>query len=292
MIYDTFLFYNELELLDIRLHELDSVVDEFVLVEATVTHTNKPKPLYYQRNKHLFKKFHKKIIHIIVDDSPDVYMPWIIERHQLSAVTRGLGKCKPDDTILYSCVDEIPKAEKILEWKDKPGDNKVFKHALSLYFLNCVRENGDIEGTRMFRFKDLKKFKDIYFTRYLKSDINILDGGWHFSYMGGIKKIKQKLAAFAHQELNNDKYNTPEGITRAIIEGKDPFGFGWKFKIKDISFLPQYVQKNRAKFEELLVDKSKIKKKDNGMNILILELRHKVRTVILRRIKKLYATVA
>lgn len=292
MIYDTFLFYNELEVLDIRLNELDKVVDKFVLVEATKTHTNQKKPLYYQKNKSRFKKFHKKIIHIIVDDSPDVYMPWIIERHQLSAVTRGLGKCKPDDIILYSCVDEIPKAEKILEWKDRSGDNKVFKLALSLYFFNCVRENGEIEGTRMFKFKDLEKFKDIYFTRYLKPDINILDGGWHFSYMGGIKKIKQKLNAFAHQELNNDKYNTPERIMRAIIEGRDPFGFGWKFKIKDVSFLPKYVQDNIPKFEKFLINKSITKIKNRRSAALLLEIKHKIRIVILRRLKKLYSTVA
>ena len=166
MIYDCFLLFNELELLDIRLHELDSVVDKFVLVEATVTHTNKPKPLYYNKNIHRFKKFHKKIIHIIVKDSPPVSMPWIIERHQLSATMRGLNKCKPNDIVLYSCVDEIPKAKKVHEWKDKSGRLKEFNQTLSYYFLNYVKEGkGTAQGTRMFRFKDLKIFKDIYYTR-------------------------------------------------------------------------------------------------------------------------------
>ena len=59
MIYDCFLFFHELEVLDIRLHELDSVVDKFVLVESTVTHTNQQKKLFYNENKHLFKKFEK-----------------------------------------------------------------------------------------------------------------------------------------------------------------------------------------------------------------------------------------
>src|SRR5438045_3302668 len=126
MIYDCFLFYNELDLLDIRLHELDSIVDKFVLVEGTVTHTNDPKRLYYKENKIRFKKYHKKIIHIIVDDSPDVNLPWIIERFQLEAVMRGLKKGKAQDIILYGAIDEIPKAERVIEWKDKPGRNKVF----------------------------------------------------------------------------------------------------------------------------------------------------------------------
>ena len=51
MIYDCFPFFNELELLEMRLHELSGVVDKFVLVEATRTFTNKPKPLYFQENQ-------------------------------------------------------------------------------------------------------------------------------------------------------------------------------------------------------------------------------------------------
>ncbi|MBO9668238.1 MAG: N-acetylglucosaminyltransferase, partial [Bdellovibrio sp.] len=36
-VYDCFSFFNELDLLEIRLNELDSVVDHFVLMEATKT---------------------------------------------------------------------------------------------------------------------------------------------------------------------------------------------------------------------------------------------------------------
>ena len=46
-IYDTFIFYNEIELLEIRLNELTNVVDQFLLVEADKTFTYKDKPLYY-----------------------------------------------------------------------------------------------------------------------------------------------------------------------------------------------------------------------------------------------------
>lgn len=289
MIYDCFLFFNELELLDIRLHELDPVVDKFVLVEATVTHTNKPKPLYYQENKHLFKKFQKKITHIIVKDSPDVGMSWIIERYQLSAVMRGLKRCRQEDVILYSCVDEIPRAEKIIEWKDKLGTLKSFKQDLCLYFLNCVKNDGSTEdhATKMFRFKDIKTFKDIYLTIFLRPDMIIPDGGWHFSYMGGVKKIQEKLASFAHQELNNDRYNTREKIKRAIAEGKDPFGFGWKFNIADISFLPKYVQENQLKFRHLIAPKNHESKLFmHSIKIPFWELKHLFRIKFLRPLKR------
>lgn len=54
MIIDCFTFFNELDVLEIRLRELDGVVDRFVLVEATLTHQGKPKPLLYAENKERF----------------------------------------------------------------------------------------------------------------------------------------------------------------------------------------------------------------------------------------------
>ena len=46
MVYDCFIVYNELDLCEIRFNVLKDVVDKFVVVEGTLTHTDKPKPLY------------------------------------------------------------------------------------------------------------------------------------------------------------------------------------------------------------------------------------------------------
>lgn len=51
MVYDCFIFFNELDLLEIRLNELDDVVDYFVLVEANRTFQNNHKPYYFDENK-------------------------------------------------------------------------------------------------------------------------------------------------------------------------------------------------------------------------------------------------
>jgi beta-1,4-mannosyl-glycoprotein beta-1,4-N-acetylglucosaminyltransferase len=70
MIFDCFIFFNEFELLEIRLNELNDVVDKFVLVEATKTHQGKDKPLYFEENKKRFSDFSNKMIHIAVSDYP------------------------------------------------------------------------------------------------------------------------------------------------------------------------------------------------------------------------------
>jgi beta-1,4-mannosyl-glycoprotein beta-1,4-N-acetylglucosaminyltransferase len=135
MIYDCFLFNNELDVLEIRLHELNPVVDRFVLVESTLTHVNRPKPLYFQKNQYRFKEFTRKIIHVVVKDTPNVSLAWIINDYQFSQMVRGLKNCRENDIILFGDVDEIPKASKVLEWKEKEGRHKLFLQRLSYYYL-------------------------------------------------------------------------------------------------------------------------------------------------------------
>ena len=50
-IFDTFIFFNELDLLTLRFNALDDVVDKFVLVESTKTFQGKNKPLFFNENK-------------------------------------------------------------------------------------------------------------------------------------------------------------------------------------------------------------------------------------------------
>ena len=47
MVYDCFLFFNELELLEVRLNEMASFVDKFVIVEASETFRGAPKPFIF-----------------------------------------------------------------------------------------------------------------------------------------------------------------------------------------------------------------------------------------------------
>ena len=114
MVYDCFPFFNELELLELRLNELDGIVDKFVLVEATKTQTGLPKPLYFAENRARFDAFANKIIHIIVDDMPSgdgTRAHWVRERLQRNSIAKGLVNCNPQDIIMVSDVDEIPNVQ-------------------------------------------------------------------------------------------------------------------------------------------------------------------------------------
>ena len=116
-IYDCFQFFNEDHIAEIRFNILHEQVDLFVIAESTVNHQGKPKKLNFDIKK--FKKFEKKIIYIVVDDTPKDIMRYhvggesLVEQHQRNSIIRGLAKASDDDLVILSDVDEIPNLKKL-----------------------------------------------------------------------------------------------------------------------------------------------------------------------------------
>jgi beta-1,4-mannosyl-glycoprotein beta-1,4-N-acetylglucosaminyltransferase len=90
-IYDCFTFFNEFELLELRLRELYDHVDCFVLVEADRTFQNKEKPFYFteQMNAPRWQQYRDKIKVVRVADMPIDTDTWGRERHQRDAIIHG-----------------------------------------------------------------------------------------------------------------------------------------------------------------------------------------------------------
>lgn len=70
---DTFLFFQELDLLEIRLAYLNDFVDEFVIVEACQTFSGKPKRFVFEENRERFSKFIHKITYYKIEDFHDSF---------------------------------------------------------------------------------------------------------------------------------------------------------------------------------------------------------------------------
>lgn len=112
-VFDSFIFFNELDLLQIRLSVLAPHVDRFVLVEATHSFQGQTKPLYFEKNRQRFAPFLDKIEHVVVDNFPDAASPWDREHFQRDAILRGLASCADDDLVIISDADEIPRPQAI-----------------------------------------------------------------------------------------------------------------------------------------------------------------------------------
>ena len=66
MFYSFSQFFNELEILEMRLAHLDPIVDKFVIVEADQTFSGNSKPFNFEENKERFAKWLPKIEHIYI----------------------------------------------------------------------------------------------------------------------------------------------------------------------------------------------------------------------------------
>ena len=93
-VYNGFNFFNELDILELKLETLDSVVDYFVICESTKTHAGNPKELYYDENKDRYKKFHNKIIHYIIEDTPQTYEDLVKIKPQNTVHSQGITNLK------------------------------------------------------------------------------------------------------------------------------------------------------------------------------------------------------
>ena len=253
-IIDCFIFYNELDLLNYRLNILDNLVDYFVIVEATHTFTGKEKQLYFNENKHLFEKFNKKIIHIIVDDLPYIYPninfenneQWRNEFFQRNAMSRGLkyiNNLHDSDVIIVSDLDEIPDPY-VLD-KIKKGDIviDIYSLEMDMYYYNLITKHKN--KWLLCKILNYKKYKELN----MKFDdirnmpcCRILNSGWHLSYFGDKYFIKNKINHFSHQEYNNDNYTDLSIIEERINNSTDLYGRTEidieKIQIKDNQYLP------------------------------------------------------
>jgi beta-1,4-mannosyl-glycoprotein beta-1,4-N-acetylglucosaminyltransferase len=261
-IYDCFPFFNELDLLEIRLNILNDVVDYFVISECTHTFTGNPKPLHYEENKERFKDFHHKIIYSTVEDSPVEYDTASREIFQKNQIHRALQKCNDEDIILISDLDEIPKPEKINEAKHLDLNNKIIclKQNFYLYYLNYFLEEDYTEskewnGTRIMKYGVMKRLpvnviRNPYLINYTPEYIS--GGGWHFTFLGGKEKILEKLDAYAHQEFNIPDIR--DNIDKIINENThDLFFRKMKAKVVDIdSSYPKYIVNNIDKYKHLI----------------------------------------
>jgi hypothetical protein len=152
VIVDCFTFFNELDVLELRLSLLDTVVDRFVLCEAPVTFRGDPKPLYYAQNRDRFARWKDRIVHLVYDAAPDAN-PWQNEWRQRAHLTSALAQAEPDDLILIGDVDEIPAPELVAV---RPGTGRVLahRHLLAVGYLNRITRNRWI-GTKAIECRDL-----------------------------------------------------------------------------------------------------------------------------------------
>ena len=253
-IIDTTTYFEEDLMMDLRFNVLDKYVDEFIVCEATFSHSGKEKNINF--NKKNFPKFEKKINHIIVDKEPND----IINNKELSSaeqrlnsiarireqrnyISKFIAKYDSNDYIIYSDNDEIPNLENI---NFEKNNNKVviFKQKIFYYKLNLILPKVDWFGSKACKIKDLKnidslrnsKNKKYHFYRIdtFLSDIKhqnlkiVDEGGWHFSNLKNIEDLQKKY-------LNDENHSEYESLGFSIDRVKHNIKNRFKTGVENVN---------------------------------------------------------
>jgi len=275
MIFDCFTYFNDDLITDLRLNTLDKFVDKFIIVEATTDHSGKKKELCFDLKK--FEKFKHKIRYIIVDDLPKNTKPFyynkrmwhenmVRDEYQRNQILRGLYDAKDDDLIVISDNDEIPNLSNLKNINFRKY--AVFNQKFYKYKFNLLSpDQTPYQGSRVIKKKYLKgkitpqwlryqytrriKFWQIH--RHFTNPTIIEDGGWHFSFVISPEKIRIKMQAYGHAELNTVKFTNVNYIENRIKNHKDVFSDTLLKRIEIDDTFPDYIVKNKKKFEKFIV---------------------------------------
>jgi len=264
-VYDCFMFFNELDVLEIRLEELWNSVDIFVIAEANISHAGNPKDYIFENNKERFVKYMSKIRHLKIDDVPTNIDAMAKDRYQRSALIRGLHDIEPEDIIIVSDLDEIPRAEAVEMVKTDENDYERYIFTIPMfqfkmnYMKYCdISKQPNIMVTRGRVFTDPQQEREYTFPWVQKpADLVFIDhGGWHFTYFGDMAHAITKLKNFAHTESNIPRFTDGKLTIEWMIENK--YGL-WgpdhqeRYDIVQVDdYFPKYITENLDRWKDMI----------------------------------------
>lgn len=309
MVIDCIPFFNELDILKLRLHILDPLVDRFVIEEATHTFSGLPKELCFEKNRGMFEEFLPKITYLVVDNSPEEISTHERDKFQKNALAKALTDASDEDVLILSDVDEIPNPAVLQELVKRFDPDKIYHLAQRNFYcyLNMEEVSGNLLsitgefpgverrmwlGTKVFAKKNIPGSGIIDLREISPEDprsVRVADGGWHFGYMGSChetdvsRRVGTKVVAAAHQEYNTE--DVLAEVKDRLILGEDIFGrnavFQWA--VVDESY-PQYLLEHKSEYDYLIMPPiSKGKKAFVKIWMLIKRFCRKVR----RRIRRI-----
>jgi hypothetical protein len=238
-------------------------------VGATHSHSGQPKPLYFAEAKERYRPFLDKIVHVVVDDFPETDDAWVREKFQREQILRGMADSKPEDWIMISDVDEIPRADLVRHLRESQlivvglqmpsfyfkfnymntGGQAALVWGMAVRRFNMTSPNGIRNG----RFNMMKP-------DFLKANAgkvgNIMHSGWHFSYLGDDDHVRNKIANYAHREYDRPDIVDNIDIKRFLATGEDLFkrpGFTWQV-VPLSEYFPAEVVNNQDRYRHLIAD--------------------------------------
>ncbi len=210
-VYDCFPFFNEVELLEVRLAELYPYVDQFVIVEGLEGHSGRPHDPVFPKVRERYARFANKISYIQIEKK-QCANAWEREYFQKNQIMRGLKRCNPSDLILFGDLDEmipgkiIPDLLKAIRTTPIIG----FRQTMYRHFFNRITREQKWSGTVATTYECLCKTTPVdlrtnvsfenakRLPKLSNSAIPRWEAGWHFSSFGNYNRFHEKCLNWTH----------------------------------------------------------------------------------------------
>jgi beta-1,4-mannosyl-glycoprotein beta-1,4-N-acetylglucosaminyltransferase len=258
---DAILYAGEADILEIRLNELSSVVDHFVIVESAEAHGAarlRKADSFPECVKSFLPKIAYRFLPQLEPPYTDGQSGWAREnyhRNALMSPVLSLG-AKPEDIILVSDADEIPRASAIKRYLSGPPPG-VSLLRLDHYFYNVNCYSGvwmrSSIGT-LAAYQDMGGFQAPrgHLGDVIERHVMALgNAGWHFSSFFDISRLREKLETFAHSfEFGGLAALSDEELSSAIRNRRNIFSGAELVKRPTRNpSLPKYFLDNLSRFE-------------------------------------------
>ena len=283
MIVDCFPFFNEMDLLRLRLAVLDPIVDRFVIEESAETFSGAERELLFKKHEAMFEKYLPKITYIPVTERLEGAKTHERDYFQKNHLEKGIDDLSDDDIVIFGDLDEIPHPGTLMRLISEFDKEKVYHLAQDNFyvFMNMMETSGSLLSITG-EFPDVPKDKrkwlgtKVCAKKHIPAEgivrlrdlvppgdersVRVERGGWHFGYMGGLhesdvtRRIGDKVRAAAHQEYN-DAEILKETMDHLIL-GEDIFGRDARFTqiLPDGGYeYPEWLMDHRDEYAHLFM---------------------------------------
>ncbi|XP_064472772.1 beta-1,4-mannosyl-glycoprotein 4-beta-N-acetylglucosaminyltransferase-like [Ornithodoros turicata] len=216
---------HEMDMLEIRVHELNDVVDVFVICESNYTAYGEPKPLYLLRNLRngFLKEFQHKIVYVWLDHFPEGGKEdgWIADSYLRTFLWKQgktqLSGLRDDDLFILTDADEIPRAEVVAFLKNHDGFGEPISwrlrwHVFGFFWLNFM-EHVEVSAACTIKYlrealkddainvrsgklpKDAQPWQRAMMDEWTIGQNRGQNGGWHCSWCYKTEDVKIKLVS-------------------------------------------------------------------------------------------------
>ena len=222
-IVDCFFFYDEIEMLQFRLKELNPYVNYFIIIEGNVDFRNNPKKINFDFEDTLFDDYREKIIHLVYNKLEKNSLKFIYESleydikllsfdelvvDKFDIIDNALYYLREkilsldlqfDDLILVSDVDEIPDLSNTETLSHYIKFDSLILRQKNFVWSNEFFDTYPHLGTCVFnKSKLVTRPKDLLFNyerkfRGLNFPSIILNNGYHFAHFYDYERTVNKL---------------------------------------------------------------------------------------------------